>query len=314
MILQKRRETYRRWVESQDIEVVRAKQREKSRKYYQKQRMLKELQKQQEETNVEQVEETRQIQESESVSSVNDSETLSIQSTNIENSENGTTSSETTCDENDCNENDALSPHQEEMFDTAIKALMEIDNEIVKHTHGSREFDEWLLKSEYVVKKVRRCLGKIYPYIVIQKAMRQLGRELSVSPHSHKLYLEGADATGIQKMLTYNENEDKEACNVYFNVSSLIREEMVEIVISELIKLDNEAVKHSDKSREFEKCLLKAYYFLRRVRYCLGKTYPFIVIDRTVNRLGYKIRLSRDSYDLYRRTRNFTSIEYILQR
>ena len=40
-----RREIYRRWVESQDIEDVRAKQREKSRKYYQNKKMLKELQK-----------------------------------------------------------------------------------------------------------------------------------------------------------------------------------------------------------------------------------------------------------------------------
>ena len=45
MILQKRREIYKRWVESQDIEDVRAKQREKSRKYYQNKKMLKELQK-----------------------------------------------------------------------------------------------------------------------------------------------------------------------------------------------------------------------------------------------------------------------------
>ena len=45
LILQKRREIYKRWLESQDIEVVRAKQREKSRKYYQNKKMMKELQK-----------------------------------------------------------------------------------------------------------------------------------------------------------------------------------------------------------------------------------------------------------------------------
>ena len=44
LILQKRREIYKRWLESQDIEVVRAKQREKSRKYYQNKKLLKESQ------------------------------------------------------------------------------------------------------------------------------------------------------------------------------------------------------------------------------------------------------------------------------
>ena len=39
-------------MECQDIEVVRVKQRERSRQYHQKQRMLKELQKQQEENNM----------------------------------------------------------------------------------------------------------------------------------------------------------------------------------------------------------------------------------------------------------------------
>ena len=70
-----------------------------------------------------------------------------------------------------------------------------------------------------------------------------------------------------------------------------------------LIEQDNEARKHRPGSKEFNLCLAKSEYTLNNIRNNCGDAYAYLAVDKAVNVLGYKICLSYDSYQLYKKGR-----------
>ena len=179
-ILKMRREIYKRWRERQDIEVLRAKQRERSAKYYQNKRMLKELEKQQEEN-------------SEVASSINENEVTSSQSTNIETSESESTSEETEIlnnnsvnNNNNSVNNNSVNNNSTNNSNNNLNNIIENTKQIViraytklrEYDKSSSEFARGLLSISRFLKKIEQDFGEQILIYIILGTMSVLGVDI----------------------------------------------------------------------------------------------------------------------------------------